>query len=166
MWTIFWEPLTCMSKFFRLTEITKPENSKCKYLRLSTYFDTIMTAEPLTPVGFTATRKGFDGSSKDTPSIQQVGSRHYSQKNRLCHFSILQEPFPSAWWIMSSVSSKNKAQHWQVHNTLHHRFLLLLGSQLGQTCQQANQFELSVHDETPRVILNLQASRQSPDMEV
>lgn len=74
---------------------------------------------------------------KDTLFIQNGGSHHFSQKNPLCQFSILQEPRVSAWWITPSVSSKNKALGWQVHHTLQDAFHRRQISAGTKTCQQA-----------------------------
>lgn len=102
------------------------------------YFDRTVTMLHITPVGFTAMgrkkrglidpKRHFIHSARWQPSL-------FSKESTL---SLLHSSraSPSAWWIMSCVSSKTRLIP-DRYTTLYKMVLTACRSQRGQTCQQA-----------------------------
>lgn len=107
------------------------------------YFDTTMMGLLITPVGFTATAKKKKKKKKDgliDPERHFIHSARWQPSlfSKESTLSLLHSSraSPSAWWIMSSVSSKTRLVP-DRYTTLYTMVLTACRSRRGQTCQQA-----------------------------
>lgn len=109
----------------------------------------------ITPVGFTAMKN--NGLIDPKRHLIHSASWQPSLFSKESTLSLLHSSraSPSAWWIMSSVSSKTRLIPDRYTALLHHDFDCLQIS-AGTNVSTSDRIELSVHDEMSRVILNLQ----------